>query len=123
MFNYIDDLYNSIEQALVSRAKLFVRERRKGFYKFWWDQGLDTLKEASLEANQIWKAPDKPRHGPIFDKRQSTRLQYPQARKTGSEDELWVLHKWAPYRTVKKKLSWCWQTSATHLEVSQGHQT
>jgi len=22
-----------------------------------------------------------------------------------------------------KKLSWCWQTRATHLEVSQGHQT
>jgi len=22
-----------------------------------------------------------------------------------------------------KKLSWCWQTCATHLEVSQGHQT
>jgi len=22
-----------------------------------------------------------------------------------------------------KKLSWCWQTYATHLEVSQGHQT
>jgi len=23
----------------------------------------------------------------------------------------------------KKKLSWCWQTRAVHLEVSQGHQT
>jgi len=22
-----------------------------------------------------------------------------------------------------KKLSWCWQTRATHLVVSQGHQT
>jgi len=22
-----------------------------------------------------------------------------------------------------KKLSWCWQGRATHLEVSQGHQT
>jgi len=22
-----------------------------------------------------------------------------------------------------KKLRWCWQTRATHLEVSQGHQT
>jgi len=24
---------------------------------------------------------------------------------------------------VNKKLSWCWQTCATRLEVSQGHQT
>jgi len=26
-------------------------------------------------------------------------------------------------RKTNKKLSWCWQTRATHLEVSQGHQT
>jgi len=25
--------------------------------------------------------------------------------------------------TLYKKLSWCWQTRTTHLEVSQGHQT
>jgi len=24
---------------------------------------------------------------------------------------------------INKKLSWCWQTRATRLEVSQGHQT
>jgi len=24
---------------------------------------------------------------------------------------------------TNKKLSWCWQTRATHLEVSEGHQT
>jgi len=24
---------------------------------------------------------------------------------------------------LNKKLSWCWQTCATRLEVSQGHQT
>jgi len=27
------------------------------------------------------------------------------------------------YRAINKKLSWCWQTRATRLEVSQGHQT
>ena len=26
-------------------------------------------------------------------------------------------------RYINKKLSWCWQTRTTHLEVSQGHQT
>jgi len=24
---------------------------------------------------------------------------------------------------INKNLSWCWQTCATHLEVSQDHQT
>jgi len=45
-----------------------IPERRKGFYKFCWDQDLDTLNEASLEANLIWKAAGKPRHGPFLIK-------------------------------------------------------
>jgi len=28
-----------------------------------------------------------------------------------------------PSSLTEKKLSWCWQTRATHLEVSQDHQT
>jgi len=30
---------------------------------------------------------------------------------------------WSPIVTWNQKLSWCWQTRATRLEVSQGHQT
>jgi len=30
-------------------------------------------------------------------------------------------NKWD--RFLNKKLSWCWQTCTTHLEVSQSHQT
>ena len=33
-------------------------------------------KEASVELNNIWKAAGKPHQGAIFDKRQSSRLQY-----------------------------------------------
>jgi len=29
----------------------------------------------------------------------------------------------ATVTVMYKKLSWCWQTSATRSEVSQGHQT
>ena len=37
---------------------------------------MNLLKEASIESNLIWKAAGKPKYGPIFDKRQSCRLQY-----------------------------------------------
>ena len=37
---------------------------------------MDLLKTASVESTKVWKASDKPRHGPIFDKRQLCRLQY-----------------------------------------------
>ena len=37
---------------------------------------MDLLEAASIESNQVWKAAGKPRHGPIFDKRQSSCLLY-----------------------------------------------
>ena len=37
---------------------------------------MDTLKQASIESDQLWKAVGKPRTGPIFEKRRACRLQY-----------------------------------------------
>ena len=37
---------------------------------------MDLLKDASIESNGIWKAAGKPKHGPLFDKRQACRLKY-----------------------------------------------
>ena len=34
------------------------------------------MKEAAVDSNKLWKAAGKLRHGPIFDKRQSSRLEY-----------------------------------------------
>jgi len=45
-------------------------------YKFWWDEELAILKMATIEANKIWIAVDKPIQGPIFDKRQSSKAKY-----------------------------------------------
>jgi len=41
-----------------------------------WDEELSLLKKSSIETNAVWKAAGKPKHGPIFDKRQSSRLLY-----------------------------------------------
>ncbi len=74
--NAIDQVHDDIIGVLNAAARLYVPHRRKNFYKFWWNQDMDLLKAASIESNQLWKAAGKPRHGPIFDKRQSSRLQY-----------------------------------------------
>ena len=37
---------------------------------------MDLLKASSIDTNRIWKAAGKPRHGHIFEKRQSARLLY-----------------------------------------------
>ena len=72
----IDELYYDVVNTLVACAKNFVPVRRKCYYKFWWDEGLDTLKEAAIESDRLWKAVGKPRFGTIFDNKQHARMQY-----------------------------------------------
>jgi len=48
----------------------------KGFFKHWWDEELSLLKEASVGSNKAWKAIDKRRYGPIFERRRTCRLRY-----------------------------------------------
>jgi len=73
----VENVYNEIADILTACAKNFVPERRKSFfYKFWWDEELQLLKEASVDSNTLWKIAGKPRQSSIFDKRQAARLQY-----------------------------------------------
>ena len=72
----VEHVYYEIADILTACAKNFIPERKKSFYKFWWDEELKLLKEASVESNRLWKIAGKPRRGSIFDKRQAARLQY-----------------------------------------------
>jgi len=66
-----------IVTALTNSARLYIPERRKSFFKFWWNDELNLLKEASVDSNKLWQAAVKPRTGPtIYQQRQSCRLQY-----------------------------------------------
>jgi len=62
----IESTYRSIVSVLYSAANAFVPKYCKGFFKFWWDEELTLLKQASAESDRIWKAAGKPRHGLIF---------------------------------------------------------
>jgi len=46
------------------------------FNKFWWSEELTILKQDAVETDRAWKAARRPRFGPIFDKRQRSRLKY-----------------------------------------------
>ena len=72
----IDSIYNKTVSILAAAAALYVPVHKKNFCKFWWNEELSSLKEAAVEANEMWKVAKKPRHGPIFEKRQKTRAQY-----------------------------------------------
>ena len=72
----LDILYNETVHILSSCAEATVPKSHKNFSKFWWDEELTILKQASTDTNKIWKAAGKPRQGHIFDKRQSCCLLY-----------------------------------------------
>ena len=61
---------------LNNAAEAYVPEHRKNFFKFWWDEELRLLKAASVDANKLWKAAGKPRHGSVYNARQSSRKRY-----------------------------------------------
>jgi len=73
---YIDTLYDAVVNILCTGANAYVPRAKKNFYKFWWSEELDLLKQESIDSNKLWKAAGKPRSGPIFTKRQSSRLLY-----------------------------------------------
>ena len=74
--NHIEVAYNDVVNLLNVSAAAFVPQRCKNFFKFWWNEELKLLKEESVNSNRIWKAAGKPRNGPLYQKRQSCRLQY-----------------------------------------------
>jgi len=72
----VNNIYSSIVCVLLEAEARFVPKRSKGFFKFWWNEELDVLKQASIDTNNAWKLAGKPRSGPIFDKRQKARALY-----------------------------------------------
>ena len=72
----INEIHDNIVIVLNNAANMYVPRHHKSYYKYWWDEEMDALKDASIESNRIWKAAGKPRHGTIFEKRQRCRLQY-----------------------------------------------
>jgi len=72
----IESIYNELENIMVSCACSYVPRCAKNFFKFWWDEELKSLKEASINTDKLWKSAGRPRSGPIFNEQQSSKLRY-----------------------------------------------
>ena len=85
--NLINDIYEKLILILTNCASLSVPHNYKGFYKFWWDQELDLLKEESINSHNLWKLAGRPRNGPCFSKYRSDKLAYKLRIRRGQEEE------------------------------------
>ncbi len=73
---FIDDVYNRTVAALQHCAKLSVPVHKQKFYKFWWSQEGDCLKQKAVDSNNQWKLAGRPRSGDIYRKRNADKRNY-----------------------------------------------
>ena len=73
---FAGNIYDRTVNALQECADLYIPKHKKGYYKCWWNQELDLLKEKAISSNKVWKAAGKPHSGPIFQQRKSDKLAY-----------------------------------------------
>lgn len=72
----IDSIYNCVVSVLQQCSHACVPKHKNNFYKFWWNQELNELKEKAIASCQIWKDAGKPRYGAIHAKYKQDKLLY-----------------------------------------------
>ena len=77
--NAISEFYSDIVLAFKNSAVNCVPLTQKNFYKYWWDQELDSLKDESIAAHEAWKCAGKPRSGEIFEHKKLVKSLYKQS--------------------------------------------
>ena len=80
--------YDKLVSTLQYCTSVSVPVHYKGFYKFWWDQELDLLKEESIKSHSAWKSAGRPRSGPYFNKYRSDKLAYKLRIRSSQQDEV-----------------------------------
>ena len=83
----IDGFYNNIIDVLYYHAECYVPTRSTSFFKFWWDEELDLLKNDAIYSCGIWKEAGRPRSGPIFDKYRADKQAYKRAINSHRQNE------------------------------------
>ena len=83
----INHVYDELVRILNHCASSSVPVHYKGFYKFWWDQELDLLKDESIKSHNLWKIAGRPRSGPCFNKYSSDKRAYKSRIRSSQQDE------------------------------------
>ena len=72
----IDSIYSRLVNILRVCSDTVVPACPKKFFKYWWDQEMDELKQRSMDSCQVWKAVGSPRSGSVFDKYRRDKMAY-----------------------------------------------
>ena len=61
----INNLYSNIVQALTTAAGLSVPKCKQNFFKFWWNEQCEVLKDESVNKHRAWVAAGRPREAAV----------------------------------------------------------
>ena len=68
--------FTLIVQCRWDSSVLDVPRKKRNFYKFWWDEELNLMKDQAIHSFDIWKSVGKPRSGKEFDAMCFVKLKY-----------------------------------------------
>ena len=72
----IESFYSDIVAALCQSTVLTVPVGKANFFKFWWDQECQAMKEESISKHNLWKAAGRPRDGPVASAMRKAKYEY-----------------------------------------------
>ena len=72
----IDSFYRNIVNAVSESARVTVPSCKQKYFKFWWDEQCQLLKEQSNSTHRDWLTAGKPREGPVASAMRSAKAQY-----------------------------------------------
>ena len=72
----IDSVYDRVVECLRDCANMLIPKRKKNFYKYWWNQKLDALKDNARASCRAWKDAGKPRQGVLFSEYKKDKMLY-----------------------------------------------
>ena len=75
----MDTFYTHIVTALQISSDRTVPKQKSDFYKYWWEQELDLLKQESIKNHRVWTALGRPCYGNRFEEMRRSKLRYKQA--------------------------------------------
>ena len=75
----IEYIYSTVIASLDEAAQKTVPKINNNFFKFWWDQEMDALKEESIKSHKSWIDHGRPRHGLLFDRKVKAKILYRKA--------------------------------------------
>ena len=76
---YVEQYLNDTANVLQQVSHNVIPFVKKSFFKHWWDEELNLLKQESIVRHREWISAGKPRSGPIFNNRNCSRLRYRKA--------------------------------------------